>query len=91
MRPAAKAAKSDLPTPGEIKLSCSCPDWADMCKHVAAVLYGVFAASDLMAAGALSVLAGAGRRIGRPAPLLFGRAPASVARQPTRSSCKLRF
>src|SRR5207248_2535369 len=30
-----------FPTPQEIQLSCSCPDWADMCKHVAAVLYGV--------------------------------------------------
>lgn len=30
-----------FPQPGEIKLACSCPDWADMCKHVAAVLYGV--------------------------------------------------
>src|SRR5947207_15196790 len=30
-----------FPTPEEIQLSCSCPDWADMCKHVAAVLYGV--------------------------------------------------
>ena len=30
-----------FPSPGEIKLSCSCPDWADMCKHVAATLYGV--------------------------------------------------
>jgi uncharacterized Zn finger protein len=30
-----------FPHPKEIKLSCSCPDWADMCKHVAAVLYGV--------------------------------------------------
>ena len=26
---------------GEIKFNCSCPDWATMCKHVAAVLYGV--------------------------------------------------
>ena len=24
-----------------MKLECSCPDWASMCKHVAAVLYGV--------------------------------------------------
>ncbi|MGB9167018.1 MAG: hypothetical protein WCC41_21655, partial [Rhodomicrobium sp.] len=24
-----------FPTPKEIKLSCSCPDWADMCKHAA--------------------------------------------------------
>lgn len=30
-----------FPSPEEIKLSCSCPDWADMCKHVAAALYGV--------------------------------------------------
>ncbi|MFA5507096.1 MAG: helix-turn-helix domain-containing protein [Vulcanimicrobiota bacterium] len=30
-----------FPKPKEIKLSCSCPDWATMCKHVAAVLYGV--------------------------------------------------
>ena len=30
-----------FPQPGEIALDCSCPDWADMCKHVAAVLYGV--------------------------------------------------
>jgi uncharacterized Zn finger protein len=30
-----------FPSPREIKLSCSCPDWADMCKHVAAALYGV--------------------------------------------------
>jgi len=30
-----------FPKPGEIKLSCSCPDWAGMCKHVAAALYGV--------------------------------------------------
>jgi uncharacterized Zn finger protein len=29
-----------FPSPNEIKLSCSCPDWAEMCKHVAAVLYG---------------------------------------------------
>lgn len=30
-----------FPTPKEIKLSCSCPDYAYMCKHVAAALYGV--------------------------------------------------
>jgi uncharacterized Zn finger protein len=35
-----------FPAPGEIKLSCSCPDSADMCKHVAAVLYGVGARLD---------------------------------------------
>lgn len=30
-----------FPSPREIHLYCSCPDWATMCKHVAAVLYGV--------------------------------------------------
>lgn len=30
-----------FPKPKDIRLECSCPDWADMCKHVAAVLYGV--------------------------------------------------
>lgn len=35
-----------FPAPSEIKLSCSCPDWAGMCKHVAAVLYGVGARLD---------------------------------------------
>ena len=30
-----------FPSPKEITLSCSCPDWASMCKHVAAALYGV--------------------------------------------------
>ena len=35
-----------FPLPGEISLSCSCPDWATMCKHVAAVLYGVGARLD---------------------------------------------
>jgi uncharacterized Zn finger protein len=35
-----------FPAPAEIKLKCSCPDWATMCKHVAAVLYGVGARLD---------------------------------------------
>jgi len=35
-----------FPAPNEIKLDCSCPDWATMCKHVAAVLYGVGARMD---------------------------------------------
>jgi uncharacterized Zn finger protein len=30
-----------FPAPAEIKLDCSCPDYADMCKHVAAALYAV--------------------------------------------------
>jgi len=35
-----------FPAPTEISLSCSCPDWASMCKHVAAVLYGIGARLD---------------------------------------------
>lgn len=35
-----------FPAPNEIKFDCSCPDWASMCKHVAAVLYGVGARLD---------------------------------------------
>ena len=35
-----------FPLPGEMSFSCSCPDWAYMCKHVAAVLYGVGARLD---------------------------------------------
>jgi len=30
-----------FPSPKEISFACSCPDWASMCKHVAAALYGV--------------------------------------------------
>lgn len=35
-----------FPEPAQISLNCSCPDWATMCKHVAAVLYGVGARLD---------------------------------------------
>ncbi len=35
-----------FPSPGDIEMSCSCPDWAGMCKHVAATLYGVGARLD---------------------------------------------
>ncbi len=39
--------KSGLfPAPKEISFDCSCPDWADMCKHVAATLYGIGARLD---------------------------------------------
>ena len=30
-----------FPSPEEISFECSCPDYAIMCKHVAATLYGV--------------------------------------------------
>jgi uncharacterized Zn finger protein len=35
-----------FPSPAEITFTCSCPDWASMCKHVAAVLYGIGARLD---------------------------------------------
>jgi len=35
-----------FPSPSEIHFSCSCPDYAYMCKHIAAVLYGVGARLD---------------------------------------------
>jgi uncharacterized Zn finger protein len=35
-----------FPKPREIQLACSCPDWATMCKHAAAALYGVGARLD---------------------------------------------
>ena len=38
--------KGLFPAPKQISLNCSCPDWAVMCKHVAAVLYGVGARLD---------------------------------------------
>lgn len=38
--------KGLFPASKEIKLQCSCPDGANMCKHVAAVLYGVGARLD---------------------------------------------
>jgi uncharacterized Zn finger protein len=35
-----------FPSPKDIVFTCSCPDWASMCKHVAAVLYGIGARLD---------------------------------------------
>jgi uncharacterized Zn finger protein len=34
-------AQGLFPKPSEIRMRCSCPDYAGMCKHVAAVMYGV--------------------------------------------------
>jgi len=40
--------KSGLfPSPREISFDCNCPDWADMCKHIAATLYGIGARLDV--------------------------------------------
>jgi uncharacterized Zn finger protein len=38
--------KGLFPSPDEIEFSCSCPDWAYMCKHVAAALYAIGARLD---------------------------------------------
>ncbi|MBW2220652.1 MAG: hypothetical protein JRF40_14370 [Deltaproteobacteria bacterium] len=38
--------KGLFPSPQEIDFNCSCPDWAYMCKHVAATLYGIGARLD---------------------------------------------
>ena len=38
--------KGLFPSPKEIAFDCSCPDWAAMCKHVAAVFYGIGARLD---------------------------------------------
>ena len=35
-----------FPTPEQIEFRCSCPDSAYMCKHIAAVLYGIGARLD---------------------------------------------
>ncbi|MDR2055742.1 MAG: hypothetical protein LBQ10_07740 [Desulfovibrio sp.] len=35
-----------FPSPKEIHMSCNCPDFAMLCKHIAAVLYGVGARLD---------------------------------------------
>ncbi|OXJ25148.1 hypothetical protein CFB82_38820 [Burkholderia sp. HI2714] len=35
-----------FPSPKDIQFGCSCLDWASMCKHVAAVLYGIGARLD---------------------------------------------
>lgn len=39
-------AEGMFPAPREISFECSCPDYASMCKHVAAALYGVGARLD---------------------------------------------
>lgn len=36
-----------FPAPREIHFDCDCPDWADMCKHIAATLYAVGARLDV--------------------------------------------
>jgi len=40
------SGKGLFPAPREISFDCDCPDWADMCKHIAATLYAVGARLD---------------------------------------------
>ena len=35
-----------FPQPTEIEMECSCPDWAGLCKHLAAVMYCIGARLD---------------------------------------------
>lgn len=46
MEMVSRPAEGLFPAPGEIALDCSCPDWAAMCKHAAAALYGIGARFD---------------------------------------------
>ncbi len=70
-----RAGDGLFPAPREIKFNCSCPDWASMCKHVAAVLYGVGARLDerpellfdLRCVDGKDLLAQAGTGLARPA------------------------
>jgi uncharacterized Zn finger protein len=63
-----------FPRPSDIRFSCSCPDYAVMCKHVAAVLYGVGARLDhqpellfrLRAVDAAELVAEAGTELALP-------------------------
>lgn len=43
---AAQAGVDLMPGPGDLQPRCSCPDWADPCKHAAAVCYLVADALD---------------------------------------------
>jgi uncharacterized Zn finger protein len=73
-----------FPAPAEIEMSCSCPDWAGMCKHVAATLYGVGNRLDrepdllfkLRQVDHLELIAQAGR----PAPKLKGAGRKTIAK-----------
>jgi uncharacterized Zn finger protein len=70
----ARRGQGLFPEPKELSMECSCPDWATMCKHVAAALYGIGARLDEkpdllftlrgVDAGELIARAGAGEALG---------------------------
>jgi uncharacterized Zn finger protein len=76
-----RSAGTDLlPGPGELQPRCSCPDWADPCKHAAAVCYLVAGALD---ADPFSLLLLRGRRRDEVlAALRARRRPAEAATTP---------
>jgi uncharacterized Zn finger protein len=41
MQSLTKGNENLLPKPSELEMTCSCPDYADVCKHIAATIYGV--------------------------------------------------
>ena len=71
-----------FPAPKEIEMKCSCPDFATLCKHVAATLYGVGARLDHepnllfllrnVDQGDLIQQAGTGIQVGIPASTIGG-------------------
>lgn len=75
MRPMCDRTTGLFPSPREIRLTCSCPDHASLCKHLAAALYGVGARLDerpellftLRGVDSAELVAGAGT-IAAPAP-----------------------
>jgi uncharacterized Zn finger protein len=86
-----RSAGTDLlPGPGELQPRCSCPDWADPCKHAAAVCYLVadvldtdpFALLLLRGRGRDEVLAGLRARRRRPDPSAGRTAPPEPAMDP---------
>jgi uncharacterized Zn finger protein len=71
-----------LPGPGELQPRCSCPDWADPCKHAAAVCYLVAGALD---ADPFSLLLLRGRRRDEVLAALRARRRPAAEAEPDRS------
>jgi len=77
-------------SPADIEMSCSCPDWAAMCKHVAATLYGVGNRLDrepqllfkLRQVDHLELIAQAGQ----PAPQLKSKGSKTIAKDQSSKS-----
>jgi len=70
-----------LPDLRQVTLDCSCPDWARLCKHLAAVLYGIGARLD-QEPELLFTLRGVepGDLVSSPAPPATGAPPARANR-----------